>query len=235
MWPHILSGVAVAALATSVSAQQTPVGPGRTKSGPVTQITIEGKRLAGDDVLVRKGTPYVSVPALARALGASVASQGQMTVLSIPATSESGCGDTPDARRLSDAYRKAAVRIPDEVESLRAVVIPAASFDEVERQISEAEFRAQTDADKSVSYALSHATARSPSCTSSCAAAFRPRMPSRTSSIRSCAPWRASSRCKWDGCQAKRAAACCRRRKRQATSNSKAGPSTRTEVVSELM
>jgi hypothetical protein len=161
MWPHILAWLAVAALASSVSAQQTPVGPDRTKSGSVTQIMIEGKQLAGDDVLIRKGTAYVSVPALAQALGASVASQGQMTVLSIPA--ESGCGDTPDARRLSDAYRKAAVRIPDEVESLRAVVnkqavvIPAASFDEVERQISEAEFHAQTDADKSVSYALSHA------------------------------------------------------------------------------
>ena len=37
-------------------------------------------------------------------------------------------------------------------------LIPAANFDEVDRQISEAEFRAQTDADKSVSYALSHAS-----------------------------------------------------------------------------
>jgi len=161
MWPHILAWVAIAALATGVSAQQTPVGADRTKSGSVPQIMIEGKRLAGDDVLIRKGTAYVSVPALAQALGASVTSQGAVTVLSIPA--ESGCGDTPDTRRLSDAYRKAAVRIPDEVESLRAVVnkqvvvIPAASFDEVERRISEAEFRAQTNADKSVSYALSHA------------------------------------------------------------------------------
>ena len=84
--------------------------------------------------------------------------------MSIPAAPESDCGPTQNATRLSDAYRKAAVRIPDAVESLRALVnkqqvaiIPAKSFDEVDREISEAAFRAQTDADKSVSYALSHA------------------------------------------------------------------------------
>lgn len=162
MWPHILSSlIAAVLLATSVSAQRTQVSPDR--AGPVTQITIEGKRIASNDVLVHKGTPYVSVPALAQALGASVTAQDQVAVLSIPATSETGCGDTPDTRRLSDAYRKAAVSIPDAVERLRVLVnqrtqvIPAAQFDEVERQISEAAFRAQTGADKSVSYALSHA------------------------------------------------------------------------------
>jgi len=153
--------IAVALLATSVPAQETQAMPDRV--GSVTQITIEGKQISGNDILVRKGTTYISVPALAQALGASVTAQGQVAVFSIPASSESGCGDTPDTRRLSDTYRKAAVRIPDAVERLRLLVnqqvqvIPAASFDEVERQISEAEFRAQTKADKSVSYALSHA------------------------------------------------------------------------------
>jgi hypothetical protein len=146
----------------SVSAQQLQPGADRTKSAPLTQITIEGKQIKGDNVLVRKGITYVSVPALAQALGASVSSQGAVTVLSSPAAPEPACGNVADARKLSDAYRKVAVRIPDEVESLRALVkqealIPSASFDEVDRQISEAEFRAQTDADKSVSYALSHA------------------------------------------------------------------------------
>jgi hypothetical protein len=150
-------------LAASVAAQQAQPRAEHTKSALLTQITIEGKQIAGDDVLVRKGTPYVSVPALAKALGASVASQGPMAVLSIPAAPEAGCGDVPDAKRLSDAYRKAAQHIPDAVEGLRILVnkqvtiIPAASFDEVDRQISEAEFRARTDADRSVSYALSHA------------------------------------------------------------------------------
>jgi hypothetical protein len=61
------------------------------------------------------------------------------------------------------------VHIPDAIESLRAAVktatvrehvgvIPVARFDEIDRQISEADFHAQTDADKSVSYALSKAT-----------------------------------------------------------------------------
>jgi hypothetical protein len=161
VWPHFLSFITVVLLATSACAQETQVSPDRP--GAVTQVTIEGKQISGNDVVVRKGVVYVSVPALAQALGASVTAQGHVAVLSIPATSESGCGDTPDTRRLSDAYRKAAVRIPDAVESLRVLVnkgtqvIPAASFDQVERQVSEAEFRAQTNADKSVSYALSHA------------------------------------------------------------------------------
>ena len=159
---HVLPLITSALFAMSASAQQAQPGADRTKPTPLTQITIEGKQITGDSVLVHKGTAYVSVPALARALGASVSSQGQVAVLSIPAAPEPDCGDIRDAKKLSDAYRKAAVRIPDAVESLRALVkqgtvIPAASFDEVDRQISEAEFRAQTDADKSVSYALSHA------------------------------------------------------------------------------
>ncbi len=160
---HVLSLIASAVLAISASAQQEQAGADRAKAGPWTQITIAGKQIGGDDVLVRKGTTYVSVPALAQALDASIASQGQVAVLSIPATSDADCGNTPDAKRLSDEYRKAAVHIPDAIESLRvqvakpAEVIPAASFDEIDRQISEAEYRAHTDADKSVSYALSHA------------------------------------------------------------------------------
>jgi hypothetical protein len=159
---HALPPLAFVLIAMSVSAQQPQPDGDRTKPGPVTQITIEGKQIKGDNVLVRKGITYVSVPALAQALGASVSSQGQMAVLSTPAAAEPPCGNVADARKLSDAYRKVAVHIPDEVESLRALVkqsaiIPGASFDEVDRQISEAEFHALTDADKSVSYALSHA------------------------------------------------------------------------------
>ena len=132
---------------------------------------IDGTQFKGDDVLVRKGVAYVSVPALAQALKGSVSSKGQLTVVTIAPVPEIQCADTPSAQKLSDAYRKAAVRIPDAIESLRALVskatlskpvavIPIASFDEVDRQISEAQFRAQTDADKSVSYALSKANNR---------------------------------------------------------------------------
>jgi hypothetical protein len=135
----------------------------RTKPGPPAKITLEGKQIAGDDLLVRAGTTYVSLPALARALGASVASQGQVAVVTVPAASENDCGEVPAAKKLSDTYRKAAVRIPEAIETLRLRVnkhetpIPAASFDAVDQQIFEAEFRAQTGADKSVSYALRHA------------------------------------------------------------------------------
>jgi hypothetical protein len=153
--------VTSALLATSVSAQQASPSAEPTKSKVLTQITIEGKQISGDDVLVQKGRAYVSLSALAQALGAWVASQGPVAVLSIPAAPESECG----TKQLSDEYRKAAVRIPDEIESLRVqankqtVVIPAASFDEVDRQIFEADYHARNQADRSVSYALSHANA----------------------------------------------------------------------------
>ncbi len=163
MWRHFLPFSTCALLALSLSAQEAQLNADHSKPAPLAQITVEGKQITGDDVFVRKGTTYVSLPALARALGASVVSQGQVAVLSIPAASEPACGDTPDTKRLSDAYRKAAVNIPDAIESLRAqvkqsAIIPAASFDEIDHQISEADFRARTEADKSVSYALSHAS-----------------------------------------------------------------------------
>jgi hypothetical protein len=162
---HFLSFMAYALLASAVCAQdaQQPVGE-HSKSVPLTQITIEGKQITGDDVYVRKnGMAYVSLPALSRALGGSVVSQGTIAVLSIPALPETLCGETAAALQLSDSYRKAAVRIPDEIEALRAqalkpgALIPAASFDDIDHHIEEADFRAKTEADKSVSYALSHA------------------------------------------------------------------------------
>ena len=161
---HVLAWIAFLLLGMSVAAQQQPqTGVARSNSGPVTQITINGKQITGEDVMVRKGITYVSVPAMARALGASISSKGQGTVLSVSAPTEIENADLPPTLRLSDAYRKAAVRIPDAVESLRTImnkhlgIIPVASFDEVDRQIAEADFRAQTEADKAVSYALSKA------------------------------------------------------------------------------
>ncbi len=159
----VLSLITSALLAIGVSAQEAQPGADRPRPTPLTQITIEGRQVTGDDVVVRKGVTYVSLPALARALGASVVSQGQVAVLSIPAAPESACGETPDVQRLSDTYRKAAVRIPDAIEGLRVLatkpgaLIAAASFDEIEHEISEADYRARTAADKTVSYALSHA------------------------------------------------------------------------------
>jgi hypothetical protein len=161
---YVLSFVICALLAAGAYAQEAQPGGDHGKPAQLTQITIEGKQITGDDVYVRKnGTAYVSLPALSRALGGSVVSQGPVAVLSIPALPETLCGETAAALQLSDSYRKAAVHIPDEIEALRAqalkpgALIPAASFDDIDHQIAEADFRAKTEADKSVSYALSHA------------------------------------------------------------------------------
>ena len=153
--PLVLSAL----LAMGVSAQEP-----QKSAGSLKQITVNRKQIAGDDVLIHKGIAYVSVPALTRALGGSMASQGHVAVISVPAAPESECEATPGGKKLSDAYRKAAVSIPDAIERIRALVqkhgtvIPAARFDEVEHEISEADFHIQTGADKSVSYALSHAS-----------------------------------------------------------------------------
>ena len=161
---HVVAFITYALLASAACAQEAqPVGE-HSKSVPLMQVTIEGKQITGDDVYVRKGgTAYVSLPALSRALGGSVVSQGPVAVLSIPALPETLCGETAAALHLSDSYRKAAVHIPDEIEVLRAqalkpgALIPAASFEDIDHHIEEADFRAKTEADKSVSYALSHA------------------------------------------------------------------------------
>jgi hypothetical protein len=75
---HVLAWIAFLLLSMSVAAEQQPqTGVARSNSGPVTQITINGKQITGEDVMVRKGITYVSVPAMARALGASISSKGQ--------------------------------------------------------------------------------------------------------------------------------------------------------------
>ena len=55
-------------LVTCAGAQGQP-GANRAKTRPLTKITIAGKAIAGDDLLVHSGTTYVSVSALARVLG----------------------------------------------------------------------------------------------------------------------------------------------------------------------
>jgi len=146
-------------LATSVFAQN--LQKGNTQANLPTRISVAGNAIGGSDIVVHKGTAYVSLPALARAAGAHMIMQGGTAVLELPSAGENACGDVEG--RLSDTYRKAAVRIPDAIERLRmqasqkGAVVPAASFDAVDRQIAEAALHAQTEADRSVSYALSHA------------------------------------------------------------------------------
>ena len=156
-----ISLIAAVLLSTRGSCQQKVTGP--VELPPLSEITIGGSQIAGSDLVVRKGITYVSVPALTKALGASVDTNGSSAVLNVSSPAATGCGAAQATARLSDPYRQAAVSIPDKIETLRVLVkkrediIPAARFDEVEREIFEADYRARTDADKSVSYALSHA------------------------------------------------------------------------------
>ena len=105
----------------------------------------------------------MSVPALVEALGGSLAREGDIAVVSVPAARESDRGDAAGAKILSPAYRKAAVRIPDTTEILRTLVykhvpeVLTPRFDALNHDIATADLSLQTDADKAVSYALSNA------------------------------------------------------------------------------
>jgi len=150
---------AAALVATGVSAQQPENDKRRTNAVPLTQVMIEGQRIAGDDVLMHKGTAYISVPALVEALGGSLARQGNAAIITIPAD-----GSDRAATKLSEAYRKAAVNIPDTIEILRTLVykhapeVLAPRLDALDHEISATQNRVQTDADKSVYYALNNAS-----------------------------------------------------------------------------
>ncbi len=156
-----LSLIAVVLAVPRICAQQKATQP--LDLPPLSAITIGGSQIAGPDLVVRKGVTYVSIPALAKALGASVDAKGASAVLNPSFVDTTGCRAEQATARLSDSYRQAAVSIPDKIETLRVlvtkreVVVPSARFDEVEREIFEADYRARTGADKSVSYALSHA------------------------------------------------------------------------------
>jgi hypothetical protein len=161
---HLFLFLIGALLTVGSYAQDGQSSPDRGKTAVLTEITIQDREIKGDDVLIHKGTAYVSLPALIEALRATLVSQGQVAVLSIPTGPDSPCGETAAALRLSDAYRKAAVRIPQEIANLRVqalkrgALIPGASFDDIDNQIRNADLQAKTEADKFVSYALSHAS-----------------------------------------------------------------------------
>ncbi len=130
----------------------------------IPQVIIAGKRISRDELLVRNGKLFVSIPALQEPLHAAMISGDHELIVSLPEAQDSNCENDLLQRRLSDNYRKMAISIPDAIERVRTsalkrgAIIPAARFDEIDSGIKKADSYIQTPADKAVSYALKSAS-----------------------------------------------------------------------------
>lgn len=130
----------------------------------IPQVIIAGKRINRDELLVRNGKLFVSIPALKDPLHADMISDAHQLTISVPEAQNSNCKDDPRKSRLSDDFRKIAISIPDAIERVRTsalkrgAIIPAARFDEIDSGIKKADLYIQTPADKAVSYALKSAS-----------------------------------------------------------------------------
>jgi hypothetical protein len=150
--------VAVAALA-----QQSLHQAGSSSTALRKRIFVDGQPIPANSVIVKNGTSYVDVAALAAALGASVQSEeGGVVVRSAAKPAE--CDKTAaDGERFSQQFRSDVAGVADEIESLRAVVLKREKtpigprFDAIDRKLSLATVHVQTDADMAVYYALTYA------------------------------------------------------------------------------
>lgn len=162
---RMFSCAAVALLVTAVSAQQSADRDHADRSSPSRQVKINSKVLPPNSVMVRDGKTYVTVHAVTKALNASEISRGNLLEIVTPATTVPDCRSTASGQlQLSDKFRNAAVRIPDDIERLRPLASkhpPAAianKFDEIDAAISHSGLYAQTEEDRSIYYALSRAS-----------------------------------------------------------------------------
>lgn len=141
--------------------------PPRTREGSASatrkHVFVNGKPLPVSQIMVKDGVSYVNASALAEALGASVQSEesGLLIRADQPTCS---CDKTAAAgQRFSETFRRDVAGVPDEIESLRAVVIKKEKvplgprFDAIDRKLTLSTVHVQTDADMAVYYALSYA------------------------------------------------------------------------------
>jgi len=127
------------------------------------RVFVNGRTIATGKVVVKDGTPYVELEALADALGATLQSGETGVMLTIPPP-KCEC-DSPgvEGQRFSRQFRSDVAGVADEIESLRAVVMKKENvplgprFDAIDRKLTLSTTHVQTDADLAVYYALSYA------------------------------------------------------------------------------
>ena len=145
------------------SAQQAAQDRSSASSALRKRISVDGKLIPSNRVLVKDGISYVDVSVLAAALGASEQT-GEGGVLMLAAPKSVSCDKSPvEGKLFSEEFRSNVAGVADEIESLRAVVLKRENvsigprFDAIDRKLSQSTVHVQTDADLAVYYALAYA------------------------------------------------------------------------------
>jgi hypothetical protein len=160
----LLLSVASLALASPGMSQQ-PSRSHESASAARKHVFVNGKPLPANELIVKDGITYVDASALAQALGASVQSEeaGLLIRADQPACDCDKATPVVEGEHFSEQFRSDVARVPDEIESLRAVVLKKEKvplgprFDDIDHQLSLSTVHVQTDADMAVYYALSYA------------------------------------------------------------------------------
>ena len=128
------------------------------------RVYVDGKAFAASKVITKDGVTYVDTASLAEALGASVESEeGELRINSPANPCCDGEKTSLEGQPISEQFRRDLAGVPDEIESLRAVVrmkekVPIGSkFDEIDHKLSVSTVHAQTNTDWALYYALSFA------------------------------------------------------------------------------
>jgi hypothetical protein len=143
-----------------------PNGP-QTKDAPASpskrRIFIDGKQVPSNRILVKDGVDYVDVGAFVEAIGGQMAS-AEGNVLVTSGLSKSECEKPAvEGQRFSQEFRSKISGVPDEIESVRAVMMKKDNvplgprFDAIDQQLNSMMSLVQTDADQAVYYALAYA------------------------------------------------------------------------------
>jgi hypothetical protein len=145
------------------SAQQAAHDPSSTSSALRKRISVDGKLIPSNRIIVKEGISYVDVSVLAAALGATEQT-GEGGVMILAAPKSEACDKNPaEGQRFSEEFRSNVAGVADEIESLRAVVLKREKvsigprFDAIDRKLSQSTVHVQTDADLAVYYALAYA------------------------------------------------------------------------------
>ncbi|MGA9568102.1 MAG: hypothetical protein WBS19_21455 [Candidatus Korobacteraceae bacterium] len=160
----LLLSVALLAL-TSLGISQQPPRAHDAASALRKHVFVNGKPLPANQVIVKDGVSYVDASALAEALGASVQSEetGLIIRADQPACNCDKATPVVEGEHFSERFRGDVAGVPDEIESLRAVVLKKEKvplgprFDAIDRKLSLSIVHVQTPADSAVYYALSYA------------------------------------------------------------------------------
>ncbi len=160
----IILGVASLALASPGMSQQQPRAH-ESPSASRKHVFVNGKPLPANKIIVKDGISYVDASALSEALGATVHSEeaGLLIRADQPTCNCEKATPLVEGEHFSEQFRSDVARVPDEIESLRAVVLKKEKvplgprFDDIDHQLSLSTVHVQTDADMAVYYALSYA------------------------------------------------------------------------------